>query len=139
MRVEADYSDGYTERLLHWQLVATGETARVDADWVDGGWMSRGLPGDRHRASFEIPIDLAQITGVLPRLERLSEEYDCPCTDLCTIELRVFVGNGRHHWHLYGGEQLLSIHPELEVFFRVWRPIDRAVEKQVAQLRRRGN
>ena len=137
MRVEAEYSDGFTDRLLRWQLVAMGETARVDADWVDGGWMSRGLPGDRHRASFEIPIDLAQITGVLPRLERLNEEYDFPCTDLCTMELRVFVGHRRNRWRVYGGEALLSMHPDLEAFFRVWRPIDRAVEQQVARLRRR--
>ncbi len=139
MRVEADYSDGYTDRLLRWQLVATGETASVDADWVDSGWMSCGVPSDRHRATFEIPIDLTQITGELPRLERLNEEYDCPSTDLCTIELRVILGNGRHRWRLYGGECLVSIHPELEFFFRIWRPIDRAVEKQMARLRRRGN
>ena len=101
--------------------------------------MNRGVPGDRHRATFEIPIDLTQITGELPRLERLNEEYDFPCTDLCTIELRVFIGNGRHQWRLYGGEGLLSIHPELEVFFRIWRPIDRAVERQVARLKRRSN
>ena len=139
MRVEADYSDGFTERLLHWQLVATDNTARVDADWVDGGWMNRGVPSDRHRATFEISIDLTRIKDKLSRLERLDEEYDFPCTDLCTIELRVFIENKRYRWHLYGGEQLLSMHPKLDVFFHIWRRIDRAVERKLVRLIRRSN
>lgn len=117
MRIEASYLDGFTERLLSWDLEINNGKAYLEAKW--SGSLSP------HRARFR--FDDRPFRSALPSLSDLEETYQAAWNDLESRDLVVVDGETTLRRHVYGAGVLVQEPPEIRRFLDVWRLLDDAV------------
>jgi hypothetical protein len=119
MRIEADYFDGFTYRLLRWELEINDGKAFLQAKWFQPG----AVPSLKARFRFDeegFRVALQSIAG-------MAEEYQAPVEDQERRRLIVKDGENSIRHHIYGADFLFGEHPEIRTFLSVWRLLDDAV------------
>jgi hypothetical protein len=107
MRIEAHYSDGFTERLLHWELVVNSGKAYLEA-----GWFRCQTP---LRAKFR--FDDVPFRSALKSISTMRDTYHPPWEDMESRDLVVRDGETTICHHVYGASFLIAEHPEIGDFF----------------------
>ncbi len=127
MRIEALYFDGFTGRLLKWQLEVNNGKACLEA-----GWLRCAKP---FRTRFDARFDFDEQTfrRVLPLLSSLNESYMAPWDDLEARRLIVADGDSTICRSVYGAWFLRREFPEIENFLTVWRVLETAVMAQLPE------
>jgi hypothetical protein len=121
MRIEAQYFDGFTTRLLSWKLEVNNGKAYLEA-----GWFRSSNP---LKAKFR--FDESAFREALPFLSSLNEAYEAPCEDQESRSLILKDGEVTIRRSVYGAWFLIDEFPEIEHFLTVWRMIETAVMAQL--------
>jgi hypothetical protein len=126
MRIKATYNDGFTERLLRWELVVNTGKAYLEADW----FKSRSPL----RAKFR--FDEAPFRLALASISEMVDEYHAPWGDMEHRTLVVTDEETTIRRYVYGADLLGKEHREVERFLAVWQLLEDAVFAQLpAELR----
>ena len=125
MKLKAQHDDGgFSGRGLKWTLETEvgSDLAQVSASWHGGN------------ADFEIPFDGSILLANLAAMDDLNESYSTFTKDAGSIALEIERDGSIRRWdiHDFGHDGLLSDYPEVEPFFRFWRPISAAIDSEVA-------
>jgi len=95
VRWMAQHFDGFTSRMLFYNLRVEDGVAELEASWS----LPRP-PTSGFRARFA--IDEAPVVQILPALRAMGERYELPCTDLDHKVLEVEVSGECIRRHVYG-------------------------------------
>ncbi len=123
MRIKAQHRDGFTAHILTWTLETDVDSsiAHVVARWFPDG-----------NAEFDLPFDNTPLLANLAAMDKLDSSYTVGVEDVGMAILEIEREGIPRTWNMYGREALLEEHPEVEPFFRFWRPISNAIESKLA-------
>lgn len=128
MELRAEHFDGFTEHHVWWVLVASQNTAIIEASWHDRG-------GGRKRTErvFEMDFPNARIEACAAVLATLRPLYNGHVDDFPQFSLSVTNGDVKMATKVLAGINWPSEDKvALESFMRVWRPLSSDVEGLLA-------
>jgi hypothetical protein len=120
--IQAQHWDGFSSELLQWSLDVRDGLARAEAEWFE-----YGAPGHKGRRTATFAFPLEWIVPLFDSFAALEADYDHPITDSQTQRLTVQVDERQQTCRVYAEDMVLTEHPEVEAFYRLWNPVERAV------------
>lgn len=125
MKWSAWHHDGFTDRLLNYDLQGEDDIAELEASWFS---LNNTRTGPKRRWRSIFSIDDAPLRAALPQLRLLNKSYDCGMDDVGSQSLTVEIHGEKLECTVNGGGLLLKKHPELEPLLEVlWRLHDQVL------------
>lgn len=121
IHVDAFHCDGLSRALLQWSLEIWDNEATVVAEWFD-----YDAPDHKQRRTATFPFTTDWIGPLFEDFAAMKSNYDAPITDCETNELIVRVNQRHKQCIVYAGSFVLTEHPEVDAFYRLWNPIEQA-------------
>ena len=130
MILTAEHFDGFSELLLGWKATICDSSGEVQAKWFK--------PGGRGKAEFTVSFDDIDIAAIGITLSGMQARYDGGVDDFPHHILQFTDGTDNISVHLRAGTNWpTDVQPEVDAFYRIWKPIAKRVESHPEMPQRR--